>query len=187
MRDELGLDEQRLARRFRAARTSALSFTAGAALSLVVVAALQQPLRIGGTVAATLIALGWLGDLGARLGGLRALRSGSSCGAPSPWDHRGHRRARRHGRLTEGGHQAAEPKARAYRPQWSAPQRDGRSPAPPGCGVATRQEPHDHDLTPPVHLEQPLSACELSMLDGYWRGGERGRSTCSPSACCGSR
>jgi len=69
VRDELGLDEQRLARRFRAARTSALSFTAGAALSLVVVAALQQPLRIGGTVAATLIALGWLGDLGARLGG----------------------------------------------------------------------------------------------------------------------
>ena len=69
VRDELGLDEQRLARPFRAAWTSALSFTAGAALSLVAVAMLQQPLRIGGTVAATLIALGWLGDLGARLGG----------------------------------------------------------------------------------------------------------------------
>ena len=30
---------------------------------------LPQPLRIGGTVAVTLLALGWLGDLGARLGG----------------------------------------------------------------------------------------------------------------------
>ena len=184
MRDELGLDEQRLARPFRPrGRWRCRSRRA-------------RPCRWWlsrcfnsrcGSAARTLIALGWLGDLGARLGGLRALRSGSSCGAPSPWDHRGHRRARRRGRLTEGGHQAAEPKARAYRPQWSAPQRDGRSPAPPGCGVATRQEPHDHDLTPPVHLEQPLSACELSMLDGYWRGGERGRSTCSSSACCGSR
>ena len=68
-RDELGLDEQRLARPFQAAWTSALSFTAGAALPLVAVAVLPQPLRIGGTVAVTLIALGWLGDLGARLGG----------------------------------------------------------------------------------------------------------------------
>ncbi len=68
-RDELGLDERRLARPFQAAWTSALSFTAGAALPLVAVAALPKPLRIGGTVAITLIALGWLGDLGARLGG----------------------------------------------------------------------------------------------------------------------
>ena len=49
VRDELGLDEQRLARPFQAAWTLALSFTAGAALSLVAVAMLQQPLRIGGT------------------------------------------------------------------------------------------------------------------------------------------
>jgi len=49
VRDELGLDEQRLARPFRAAWTLALSFTAGAALSLVAVTMLQQPLRIGGT------------------------------------------------------------------------------------------------------------------------------------------
>jgi vacuolar iron transporter family protein len=68
-RDELGLDDQRLARPFQAAWTSALSFTAGAALPLVAVAVLPQPLRIGGTVAVTLLALGWLGDLGARLGG----------------------------------------------------------------------------------------------------------------------
>ncbi|MDA0164961.1 VIT1/CCC1 transporter family protein [Solirubrobacter ginsenosidimutans] len=68
-RDELGLDERRLARPFQAAWTAALSFTAGAALPLVAVAAFPQPLRIGGTVAVTLIALGWLGDLGPRLGG----------------------------------------------------------------------------------------------------------------------
>ncbi len=68
-RDELGLDEQRLARPFQAAWTSALSFTAGAALPLVAVAVFPQALRIGGTVVVSLIALGWLGDLGARLGG----------------------------------------------------------------------------------------------------------------------
>ena len=68
-RDELGLDEQRLARPFQAAWTSALSFTAGAALPLVAVGVLSQSLRVGGTVAVSLLALGSLGDLGARLGG----------------------------------------------------------------------------------------------------------------------
>ena len=68
-RDELGLDDQRLARPFQAAWTSALSFSAGAALPLLAVAATPARARVGATVVVTLIALGLLGDLGARLGG----------------------------------------------------------------------------------------------------------------------
>jgi VIT1/CCC1 family predicted Fe2+/Mn2+ transporter len=68
-RDELGLDEQRGARPFQAAWTSALSFSAGAALPLIAVGVLPEAARAGGTVVMTLLALGLLGDLGARLGG----------------------------------------------------------------------------------------------------------------------
>jgi vacuolar iron transporter family protein len=68
-RDELGLDAARLARPFQAAWTSALSFSAGAALPLLAVAATPAGAREGATVAVTLIALALLGDLGARLGG----------------------------------------------------------------------------------------------------------------------
>jgi VIT1/CCC1 family predicted Fe2+/Mn2+ transporter len=68
-RDELGLDEQRPSRPFQAAWTSALSFSAGATLPLVTVAATPARARAGVAVAVTLIALGLLGDLGARLGG----------------------------------------------------------------------------------------------------------------------
>jgi VIT1/CCC1 family predicted Fe2+/Mn2+ transporter len=68
-RDELGLAEERLARPFQAAWTSALSFSAGAALPLLTVAATPASARAGATVVITLIALGLLGDLGARLGG----------------------------------------------------------------------------------------------------------------------
>jgi VIT1/CCC1 family predicted Fe2+/Mn2+ transporter len=68
-RDELGLDEQRLARPFQAAWTSALSFSAGATLPLLAVAATPARARVGVAVIVTLIALGVLGDLGARLGG----------------------------------------------------------------------------------------------------------------------
>jgi vacuolar iron transporter family protein len=68
-RDELGLDEQRLARPFQAAWTSALSFSAGAALPLLAVAAGPASGRAAVAVVVTLIALGALGDLGARLGG----------------------------------------------------------------------------------------------------------------------
>jgi VIT1/CCC1 family predicted Fe2+/Mn2+ transporter len=68
-RDELGLDEQRLARPLQAAWTSALSFAAGAALPLLAVAAAPARARGGVVVVVTLIALGLLGDLGARLGG----------------------------------------------------------------------------------------------------------------------
>jgi vacuolar iron transporter family protein len=68
-RDELGLDEQRRARPFQAAWTSALSFSLGAALPLVAVAAAPTPARVSVTVVVTLVGLGFLGDLGARLGG----------------------------------------------------------------------------------------------------------------------
>jgi VIT1/CCC1 family predicted Fe2+/Mn2+ transporter len=68
-RDELGLDEARLARPFQAAWTSAASFSAGAALPLLVVALAPASARVGAAVVVTLIALGLLGDVGARLGG----------------------------------------------------------------------------------------------------------------------
>ena len=68
-RDELGLDEAHLARPFQAAWTSALSFSSGAALPLVAVAVTPASARVAVTVGVTLIALGLLGDLGARLGG----------------------------------------------------------------------------------------------------------------------
>jgi VIT1/CCC1 family predicted Fe2+/Mn2+ transporter len=68
-RDELGLDEARLARPIQAAWTSALSFSVGATLPLVAVAATPAGARVVTTVVVTLIALGLLGDLGARLGG----------------------------------------------------------------------------------------------------------------------
>ena len=69
LRDELGLDEQRLARPLQAAWASALSFSVGAVLPLLAAALLPESLRIVGVVAVTLIALAVLGDLGARLGG----------------------------------------------------------------------------------------------------------------------
>jgi vacuolar iron transporter family protein len=69
IRDELGLDTGRLARPFQAAWTSALSFAAGAALPLLAVAATPARARVAATVVVALMALGLLGDLGARLGG----------------------------------------------------------------------------------------------------------------------
>jgi VIT1/CCC1 family predicted Fe2+/Mn2+ transporter len=69
LRDELGLDEQRLARPFQAAWASAVSFSTGAALPLLAVAITPASARIGATVAVTLVALALLGDVGARLGG----------------------------------------------------------------------------------------------------------------------
>jgi VIT1/CCC1 family predicted Fe2+/Mn2+ transporter len=69
LRDELGLDERRLARPFQAAWASALSFSTGAALPLLAVAATPGSAREGATVVVTLIALALLGELGAQLGG----------------------------------------------------------------------------------------------------------------------
>jgi vacuolar iron transporter family protein len=69
LRDELGLDQRRLARPFQAAWASALSFSTGAALPLLAVALSPAPVRVDVTVVVTLVALGGLGDLGARVGG----------------------------------------------------------------------------------------------------------------------
>ena len=74
-RDELGLDEARLARPFQAAWTSALSFATGSTLPLLAVAVTPAGARVGVTVAVTLIALALLGDLGARLGGAPRIRA----------------------------------------------------------------------------------------------------------------
>jgi VIT1/CCC1 family predicted Fe2+/Mn2+ transporter len=74
-RDELGLDEARLARPLQAAWTSALAFSSGAALPLLAVAVTPAAAREATVVVVTLIALGLLGDLGARLGGAPRLRA----------------------------------------------------------------------------------------------------------------
>jgi vacuolar iron transporter family protein len=76
LRDELGLDQRRLARPFQAAWASAVSFSTGAAVPLLAVALAPAGTRIGVTVIVTLIALGGLGDLGARLGGAPRGRAG---------------------------------------------------------------------------------------------------------------
>ena len=68
-RDELGIDDARRAQPLQAAWTSALSFSAGAALPLAAVVATPVPARGGATVVVTLLALALLGDAGARLGG----------------------------------------------------------------------------------------------------------------------
>jgi VIT1/CCC1 family predicted Fe2+/Mn2+ transporter len=68
-RDELGLEDERMARPLQAAWASALSFATGAALPLIVVAVAPASIREAAAVVVTLIALAVLGDLGARLGG----------------------------------------------------------------------------------------------------------------------
>ena len=75
LRDELGFDEQRMARPFQAAWASAVSFSVGAALPLIAVAAAPASARVGVTVAVTLVALALLGDVGARLGGAPRVRA----------------------------------------------------------------------------------------------------------------
>ena len=75
LRDELGLDEQRLARPLQAAWASALSFSTGAALPLLAVTVTPAGARVPVTVVVTLLALGLLGDLGARLGGAPRVRA----------------------------------------------------------------------------------------------------------------
>jgi VIT1/CCC1 family predicted Fe2+/Mn2+ transporter len=68
-RDELGLDEQRLAKPFQAAWASAASFSVGAIVPLVAVALAPASARTIVAVAVTLVALWVLGFVGARLGG----------------------------------------------------------------------------------------------------------------------
>jgi vacuolar iron transporter family protein len=68
-RDELGLDERRLARPLQAAWASAASFSIGAALPLLTVALAPASARVAVAVLVTLLALTGLGALGASLGG----------------------------------------------------------------------------------------------------------------------
>ncbi|MDQ3102274.1 MAG: VIT family protein [Actinomycetota bacterium] len=74
-RDELGLESGGRARPFQAAWTSALSFTAGASLPLLAISVAPTGIRVIVCVASTLMALGLLGQLGARLGGAPRLKA----------------------------------------------------------------------------------------------------------------
>jgi VIT1/CCC1 family predicted Fe2+/Mn2+ transporter len=68
-RDELGLDLAQLARPVQAAVVSAVSFTIGAIVPLLVAVLSVKGLRVPATVLVTLVGLGALGALGAALGG----------------------------------------------------------------------------------------------------------------------
>jgi VIT1/CCC1 family predicted Fe2+/Mn2+ transporter len=67
-RDELGLDVESLAQPVQAAVTSALSFAIGALVPLICVVLAGRTLRIPVCIGVTLLSLGLLGALGARLG-----------------------------------------------------------------------------------------------------------------------
>ena len=79
-RDELGLDEDRLARPFQAAWTFGALIAAGS-LPRLAVAVTQAGVRLRATVVVMLSALGLLGDLDARLGGAPRRSGVVSCGA----------------------------------------------------------------------------------------------------------
>ncbi|HTT94285.1 MAG TPA: VIT family protein [Solirubrobacterales bacterium] len=68
-RDELGLPEDRRARPLQAAGASALSFAVGAILPLLAIGLFGSSVRVIACVVVTMLALGGLGALGARLGG----------------------------------------------------------------------------------------------------------------------
>jgi vacuolar iron transporter family protein len=83
-RDEIGIDPDGLARPIQAAVVSALTFVVGAIVPILVVAVASASTRIAATIVVTLVALGVLGLLGARVGGapvpraaLRVLVGGS--------------------------------------------------------------------------------------------------------------
>src|SRR4051794_34258932 len=69
MRDELGITEISTARPLQAAWTSALAFSTGAALPLIVAATVPRSARVIATAAVALVALFVLGWIGARAGG----------------------------------------------------------------------------------------------------------------------
>lgn len=73
-RDELGLDPDDLVRPLDAAVTSAVSFAVGALLPILVVLVASFSFRVPAVVVSTLIGLGVLGAMGARLGGAPSVR-----------------------------------------------------------------------------------------------------------------
>jgi VIT1/CCC1 family predicted Fe2+/Mn2+ transporter len=75
VRDELGLQPDRLARPLQAAVVSALSFAGGAALPLVLIVLTPVGSRIPVTALGALALLALLGGIGARLGGARPGRA----------------------------------------------------------------------------------------------------------------
>jgi VIT1/CCC1 family predicted Fe2+/Mn2+ transporter len=72
-RDELGISELQRARPVQAALASAASFAAGAVLPLIVVAAATTSTMAVVVVVASLLSLGTLGGLAARVGGAPAV------------------------------------------------------------------------------------------------------------------
>ena len=74
-RDELGLSDVTSARPLQAALASALSFAAGAALPLAVIALAPEQQLAAWTAVAALVALALLGGLAARAGGARLVPS----------------------------------------------------------------------------------------------------------------
>jgi vacuolar iron transporter family protein len=68
-RDELGIDPEALANPVQAAVVSALSFVVGAVIPILVVALSPSSWRVPLTMFVTLVGLGVLGALGARIGG----------------------------------------------------------------------------------------------------------------------
>ena len=74
LRDELGVTPDSQARPVQAAVVSAVSFSVGAAVPFLAVAVTTAALRTVTLTAATLLALGALGALGAQLGGARRWR-----------------------------------------------------------------------------------------------------------------
>lgn len=74
-RDELGLDPDALAAPLQAAAVSFASFAVGAAVPLLTIVTLPDAARIPVTALLTVLALGLLGALAARLGGSRVGRA----------------------------------------------------------------------------------------------------------------
>ncbi len=74
-RDELGIDQARLANPWQAAIVSAATFTVGAILPVLVVVFTSKSTRMPMLVIATLAGLLGLGSVGARLGGARIGRA----------------------------------------------------------------------------------------------------------------
>ncbi|MCB0978478.1 MAG: VIT1/CCC1 transporter family protein [Acidimicrobiales bacterium] len=74
-RDELGLDPTDLSRPLAAAVTSAVSFTIGALVPLLVVLLVPGEARFAALICSALLGLAALGALGARLGGASVLRA----------------------------------------------------------------------------------------------------------------
>jgi VIT1/CCC1 family predicted Fe2+/Mn2+ transporter len=75
VRDELGFDEETMARPLQAAWSSAVSFSLGALVPLLAITLVPAGARVVVTVVVTLIALAALGAVGARLGGAPLVRA----------------------------------------------------------------------------------------------------------------